>query len=109
RDVAYRDDAQASAVRHRLDLYLPRGKKDFPVVVLAHGGAWMVGDNRCCGLYNSVAEFLAGRGIGAVLPNYRLSPGVKHPEHVRDVARAVAWTKKNIGKYGGDPGRLYLA
>src|SRR5262245_18938826 len=72
RDVAYYDDAQADAQWHKLDLYLPKGEKDFPVVVLVHGGAWMLGDNRCCGLYSSVGEFLSSQGIGEVLPNYRL-------------------------------------
>jgi acetyl esterase/lipase len=95
--------------RHRLDIYHPSGVKQFPVVVLVHGGAWTIGDNRCCGLYTSVAEFLASRGIGVVMPNYRLSPLVKHPEHAKDVARAVAWTKSNIARYGGDPGKLFLA
>ena len=37
---------------------------DFPVVVLVHGGAWMVGDKNSCGLYASVGEFLARNGIG---------------------------------------------
>jgi arylformamidase len=43
-----------------------------------------------------------------VLPNYRLSPAVKHPSHVQDVARATAWTRSNIAKYGGNPERLFL-
>jgi acetyl esterase/lipase len=107
-DVAYREDPKASTFRHRLDMYLPKGKKDYPVVVLVHGGAWMVGDNRCCGLYPTIARFLAGQGIGVVLPNYRLSPGVRHPEHVQDLARAVAWTRKNIAEHGGGPERIYL-
>jgi acetyl esterase/lipase len=107
-DLAYRTDPQADPFRHRLDFFYPKGKKAFPVVVLVHGGGWMLGDNRCCGLYSSVGRFLASQGIGVVLPNYRLSPWVKHPEHVKDVARAVAWTRKHIGKYGGDPERLYL-
>jgi acetyl esterase/lipase len=107
-DVAYRDDAKASPVRHQLDLFLPRGKKEYPVVVLVHGGVWMMGDNRCCGLYSTVGRLLASQGIGAVLPNYRLSPGVRHPEHVRDLARAVAWTRKHIAEHGGNPERLYL-
>jgi acetyl esterase/lipase len=33
---------------------------------------------------------------------------VKHPEHVRDVARAFAWAHVHIGHYGGDPGQLFL-
>jgi acetyl esterase/lipase len=108
RDVAYWDDPTADPIRHRLDLFLPKGKKDYPVVVLVHGGGWVMGDNRCCGLYSSVGHFLASRGIGAVLPNYRLSPWVTHPGHVEDVARAVRWTRDHIAEHGGDPARLYL-
>src|SRR5262245_11848260 len=99
--VAYYEGKDADNYRHRLDLFLPRGVKEFPVLVLVHGGSWMMGDNRCCGLYSSVGEYLASCGIGAVLPNYRLSPWVKHPEHMKDLARAVAWTKAHIGEHGG--------
>jgi acetyl esterase/lipase len=109
RDVAYRDGPDADPMRNSLDLYLPKGAKDFPVLVLVHGGAWVIGDNRCCGLYPSIADFLAKRGIGVVMPNYRLSPWVKHPEHVRDVARAIAWTKSHLGEMGGRTDKLFLA
>ncbi len=107
-DVTNRDDPQADPIRHRLDLFVPRDKKDFPIVVLVHGGAWIMGDNRCCGLYTSVGRFLAGQGVGAVLPNYRLSPGVRHPTHVQDLAKAVAWTRGHLGEYGGNTDRIYL-
>ncbi len=109
RGVTYYRGRPADAARHRLDLFLPKGQKDYPVVVLVHGGAWMMGDKSCLGLYSAVGRFLARHGVGAVLPNYRLSPGVQHPEHVKDVARAVAWTHSHIAAYGGDPGRLFLA
>jgi acetyl esterase/lipase len=108
KDVTYCTGARQDADRHCLDLFLPKDRKDFPVIVLVHGGAWCVGDNRCCGLYSSVGEFLASRGIGVVLPNYRLSPHVKHPEHVKDVARAIAWTHNHIAEYGGNPAHLFL-
>jgi acetyl esterase/lipase len=108
RDVPYVTGPEASP-RHHLDLLLPKGREHFPVVVLVHGGTWIHGDNRCCGLYSSVGEFLASQGIGVVMPNYRLSPWVKHPAHVQDVARAVAWTHAHIAEHGGDPARLILA
>ncbi|MBI3821475.1 MAG: alpha/beta hydrolase [Planctomycetes bacterium] len=108
RDISYCAGAPADRFRHRLDLYLPKGKKDFPVVVLVHGGAWLVCDNRTLGLYTSVAEFLASQGIGVVAPNYRLSPDVKHPEHIQDVARAFAWTKRHIAEHGGRPDQLFV-
>lgn len=108
REVAYCSGPDADDRRHRLDLFLPAGQRNYPVVVLVHGGAWMLGDNRCCGLYSSVGEFLASQGVGAVLPNYRLSPGVKHPEHMKDVARAFAWTHDHIAAYGGRPDQIFL-
>ena len=110
KDVDYYCCLESDSGRHhQLDLFLPKGQKDFPVVVLVHGGAWMVGDNRCCGLFSSVGEFFARQGIGAVLPNYRQSPTIKHPEHVKDVARAIGWTRKNIADFGGCRDKLFLA
>jgi acetyl esterase/lipase len=106
--VSYYSGPDRDPFRHSLDLFLPRGRKNYPVVMLVHGGAWLFGDNRCCGLYSSVGEFLASRGFGAVLPNYRLSPGVKHPEHIKDVARAFAWTHAHIAAYGGRPDQIFL-
>jgi acetyl esterase/lipase len=108
RDIAYRNGPKADPLRNRLDLYLPRGKKEYPVVVFVHGGSWVIGDNRCCGLYSTVGHFLASQGVGVVMPNYRLSPGVKHPAHIEDVARAVRWAHDNAVRHGGNPDRLYL-
>jgi len=106
--VRYGNGPEADDCRQQLDLFLPKGQSAFPVVVLVHAGAWITGDNRCCGLYSSVGEYLASRGIGTVLPNYHLSPDVQHPEHARDVARAVAWTARHIGAYGGRADQLFL-
>jgi acetyl esterase/lipase len=108
RDVVYYTGPGASANRHRLDLFLPRGQQGYPVVVLVHGGAWMLGDHRCWGLYSAVGAFLASQGIGAVLPDYRQSPTVRHPEHIKDVARAFAWAHDHVADHGGRPDRLFL-
>jgi acetyl esterase/lipase len=77
--------------------------------MLVHGGGWRMEDNRCFGLYPSVAECLARQGNGVVLPNYRLSPEVKHPEHLKDIARAFAWVHAHIAQYGGNPDKLFVA
>ena len=37
-DVVYRPGPEKDEYRRRLDLFLPTGKRDFPVVVLVHGG-----------------------------------------------------------------------
>jgi acetyl esterase/lipase len=109
KDVPYYDGPSAHKIKHRLDLYLPRGKKDFPVLFFVHGGAWQRGDKAMLGIYGVLGSFYAHHGIGAVVINYRLSPGVAHPEHVKDVARAFAWTYKNIAKYGGRPDRIFVS
>jgi acetyl esterase/lipase len=106
KDVAYFNGPDADPVHHKLDLYLPKGEKDFPVVFFVHGGGWRHGNKNFLGVYEAFGTFLARHGVGAVVINYRLSPAVKHPEHIRDVARAFAWTYKNIATYGGRPDRI---
>lgn len=104
-DVAYRTDKDAHKTRHKLDLYVPKGKKDFPVLFFVHGGAWAIGDKMT---FAGPAKQFAANGIGVVCPNYRLSPDVQHPKHVEDVAKAFAWTLDNIAKYGGDAKKVVI-
>ena len=69
--------------RHRLDVYAPRGQTKVPVLFFVHGGAWVTGTkDNVLGIYGygTIARCLAEHGLVVVLPNYRLSPGVKHPE-----------------------------
>jgi len=109
-DIPYYDGADADPVKHKLDLYLPKDQKDFPVIFFVHGGAWRHGDKSSfLGFYGMLASSWAKHGIGVVLPNYRLSPGVSHPEHIKDVARAFAWTHQNIGKYGGRSDAIFVS
>jgi acetyl esterase/lipase len=112
RDVVYRDlypGEDSRKDKNRLDLYLPRDKKDFPVLFFVHGGAWVHGDKNFLGIYSAFALYWAHRGVGTVVPNYRLSPDVKHPEHIKDVATAFAWTHKNVEKYNGRPDQIFLS
>lgn len=105
RNIAYRTDKEADPVKHKLDLYLPRGERDFPVVFFVHGGGWNSGNKE---LYAALGQSMARNGIGAVLINYRLTPKVKFPTHVEDVAKAFAWTYANIARYGGRTDRIIL-
>jgi len=103
KDLAYYEGPDADPVKHKLDLYLPRGKKGFPVLFFVHGGGWRSGDkNYLLDVYGHLGRTLARNGVGAVVTNYRLSPKVQHPAHVQDVAKAFAWTYHNIAKHGGN-------
>ena len=51
---------------------------------------------------------LANNGITVVLINYRLSPNVKFPAHIEDVAAATHWVFSFIDEYNGDKASIYL-
>ena len=103
-DIRYSDGPGGEA----LDVFAPKGAVNRPVVLFVHGGAWVFGDKNFFGLYRSVGRFFARHGAVAVCVNYRLSPGVRHPEHVKDVARAFAWVRAHAKDYGGDPDCILL-
>ncbi len=103
-DVRYSNGPGGQA----LDVFAPKGAANRPVVLFVHGGAWVFGDKNFFGLYRNVGRFFARHGAVAVCVNYRLSPRVRHPEHVKDVARAFAWVRAHAKDYGGDPDRILL-
>jgi acetyl esterase/lipase len=108
KDVPYVEGDDAHPTKHFLDVYFADGAKDCPVIFFVHGGAWKHGDRNFFGIYARIGEFWARQGCVAVVPSYRLSPTVKHPQHVRDVARAFAWTKANVAKHGGRADRILI-
>ena len=46
------------------------------------------------------------RGACVVMPNYALCPAVTIPEITMQMVQALAWTWRNIARYGGDPQRI---
>jgi acetyl esterase/lipase len=105
KDIAYRDGKDADPVKHRLDLYLPKAQRGFPVLFFVHGGTWRSGDKK---IYVPLGNLFARNGIGVVIANYRLSPKVQHPAHIQDVSGAFAWAYRNIDKHGGRTDRLFV-
>jgi acetyl esterase/lipase len=104
KDIPY-VDGDAADPKQKLDLYLPKGQKDFPVLFFVHGGSWKSGDRK---LYAPLGNILARNGIGTVIISYRLSPQVQHPGHIQDVSRAFAWTCANIAKHGGRTDQVFV-
>ena len=105
RDIVYYSNPDVDKKKQCLDLYIPPDKKNFPILIFVHGGGWMSGDKK---EYKFLGKFFAFNGIGTAIINYRLSPKVKHPAHIEDVASAFAWIYKNARKFGGDPDRIFL-
>jgi acetyl esterase/lipase len=92
--------------RNLLDVYRPAGNAaDAPVIVFFYGGNWVAGERKD---YAFVGRALAARGFVVVVPDYRLYPQVRYPDFLDDGARAVAWTEREIGRYGGDPHKVFV-
>lgn len=91
--------------RHRLDVFRPAAAVATPVVIFFYGGAWRSGNKE---LYRYVGKALARRGYVAVVPDYRIYPEVCYPEFLEDAALAVRWVKDNVGRFGGNPEKIFL-
>ncbi len=102
-DFPVSGDREYANERCRLDVYRPDGLPEWaPVVVWFHGGGLSGGNRHIPGEFRD-QEFL-------VVPvNYRLFPRAKCVEAIEDAAAAVAWTMKNIEKFGGDPKKVTVA
>src|SRR4029450_12470569 len=96
RDVDYVPNAEYSDGKDRLDIYIPDGARNAPVIFSIHGGALEAGDRR---EERFVGQRFAAAGYVTVVISYRLSPDVSHPAHIQDVAAAFAWVTRNIARH----------
>lgn len=85
-----------------LDVF-PGAKPGAPVVVFIHGGYWRSLDKS---EHSFIAPAFTNEGACVVIPNYALCPAVTIPQIVMQMVKALAWTWRNIAKYGGDPSRI---
>lgn len=76
-----------------------------PVVLYVHGGGWTRGDRK---RVFGIPQWLNARGYAVVAIDYRKIPATDIGGQVADVAAALAWTRRNIRRHGGDPGRIVL-
>jgi acetyl esterase/lipase len=106
KDVPYVDGSKDSM--HKLDIYLPESKLPAPVLFWVHGGG-LTGDDRDSTDNTGVGFRFAREGFVTVVISYRLSPQVMHPAHVQDVAKAFAWTVRNIASHGGDANKIIVS
>jgi acetyl esterase/lipase len=94
--------------RQQLDVYQPEaGVRPAlpPIVVFFYGGSWTRGERAD---YRFVGEALASAGAIVVIPDYRLSPGVRYPDFVRDSAAAVKWAFDHAAELGGSPDNVVV-
>jgi triacylglycerol lipase len=105
RDLAYGSDPL-----QKLDLYTPtaQASEARPVLVFVHGGGFTRGDKHGEFQPDNITRWAARNGMVGVNINYRLAPQNAFPAAAQDLASAIAWTRANIARHGGDPDRIIL-
>lgn len=107
KEIPYRDAKEEKLDDYakqncQLDIYYPINKKSFATVVWFHGGSLTGGKKE-------IPEKLMKQGFAVIGVEYRRNPTVKCPVYIEDAAAAVAWTFRNIEKYGGNANQIYLS
>jgi acetyl esterase/lipase len=100
----YKDLAYASiSSAQKLDLYVPTsGSGPFPVVVMVHGGGFMMGDKADGTGLAGVDQLLAAEYAVASI-NYRLSSEAVYPAQINDAKAAVRFLRANASTYNLNP------
>jgi len=103
RDVAYGSDP-----RQRFDVYAPMQAHDAPVILLVHGGAWMLGDKTARNVIENKVGRWVPRGIIVISVDYRMLPEAPPLQQAQDVAHALAFAQQQAASWGGDRNRFIL-
>ncbi len=104
RDLPYRREG---GQEHKLDIYRPTDRKGpLPVVLYVHGGGFRILSKDT---HWVMALAFARRGYLVFNIDYRLAPQHPFPAAPEDAAAALTWMAENAERYGGDPGRIFLA
>jgi acetyl esterase/lipase len=90
--------------RLALDLYLPEGVNNPPLVLWIHGGGWMTGSRSDCPI-----RWMTGNGLAIASISYRLTDKAIFPAQIHDCKSAVRWLRANQEAYGYAAEKLAVA
>ena len=111
RNIPYRSpeslaqEGEYARSRCLLDMRLPVGVTNFASVIHFHGGGIVKGRK---GSFSWPDEASEDDPIALISGGYRLLTNATPAQAVSDAAAAVAWTLKNISRYGGDPKKVFV-
>lgn len=101
-------DAYGADAAQRLDVYIPPNARSAPILIMVHGGAWMLGDKANTGSVENKLKHWLTKGWIVVSVNYRMLPDAMAYEQARDVAEAVRWAQGHAEGWGGNPNEIIL-
>ena len=99
----------------RLNLILPSKDNDFPLLIWIGGGAWSYVNRD---MEMDLGRKVAAKGIAFASVGHRLSSavwkdstlrnGIKHPEHIKDVASAFKWLYERASEFGYSQDKIFV-
>ncbi|MCB1231236.1 MAG: alpha/beta hydrolase [Verrucomicrobiae bacterium] len=87
-----------------MDLYLPKGVENPPLIMFIHGGGWKNGDRKNCKL-----AWTAAHGYAIASVEYRLSQEALFPAQIHDCKGALRWLRAHQSEYGYDASTVIVA
>lgn len=99
-DLAF---AKPGGVELLLDLHLPEGVKNPPLVMAIHGGGWKGGNRK-----NSKLTWLAKHGYAVASIEYRMSHEAVFPAQIHDCKGALRWLRAHQDEYGYDASKVVV-
>ncbi len=98
------EDHDADGVPVRV--YRPSAATNLPILVVLHGGGWVIGS---VDEYDLTArQFANASGAIVVSVDYRLAPEDPFPAPLDDCWTALRWTAAHAAELGGDASRLAI-
>jgi dipeptidyl aminopeptidase/acylaminoacyl peptidase len=114
-DIQYYNGPGYDTVNQKLNLVIPNGVEQPPLLVWIGGGAWSYVSRD---VEMDIAKKIAENGIAVASVSHRLSPatwkdsslntGIKHPQHIKDVARAISFLNTKHSKYGYSEKKIFV-
>ncbi len=99
RDVVY---ATVDGKALGLDIYLPAGVANPPLLVWVHGGMWRVGNK------GQVPPVFVRNGFAVASLDFRQSTDARFPAMVHDIKGAIRFLRAHAGEYGYRTDRIAI-
>lgn len=108
-EKSYRDVSYGTDNDQKIDIYMPsEGRKNAPVMVMVHGGAWATGDKSNDNVVKNKIAHYVPQGYIFVSVNYRLVPEVYPVDQANDVALALKYVQNKMREWGSSPGNMVV-
>lgn len=105
KEITYLQAVDSLPEKH-LNVFSPKKKGEYPVLLFVHGGSWNSGNKE---IYDFFGSRMARRKVVTVVIDYPLAPDYKIYAMEKAVVRAVHWIRDSIANYGGDPDQIYIS